>query len=428
MKLSFDSKFNVLLHLAFLNLIVYRIGEYYMNQNNAPSAAIPSTDSKLKASTIFVLILMSSVTFIAILSEMVPSGVLNHISNGLGISIYSAGQMVGVYALASAIVAIPLVTATMRFNRKSLLLWLLFGFALSNFAVGFSNSYYLSLAMRLIGGAAAGILWAMITAYGMRIVNENQHGMAIAIIMAGNTLGVSLGMPFMTWIGNTWGWRVEFYALGSIIVAIMVLAFFFLPSIPGEKVTKANNPIALLKNKHVLNILLLTLLGVMAHYAAYTYITQIVDFMSFPGGIEMALLLFGVGSFISVMLAMRYTDRALRNFTALMFLLGAVGLGAIKLFPTSTVISYIAFFLWGISFGPLVTMLQTAVAKHSSSAKAIATSVQSSMFNFSILLATSVGGYILTKSGIMAVVLLAVGLLIPAAIISYLSKGTLGEK
>ena len=164
----------------------------------------------------------------------------------------------------------------------------------------------------------------------------------------------------------------------------------------------------------------------MAHYAVYTYITELVSHIDFRVGIEMALLLFGIGSFVSVMLAMRYTDTALRQFTGLMFLLGAIALAAIYLFPKVTAIIYIAFCVWGISCGPLVTMLQAAVAKHSASAKAIATSVRSSMFNFSNLLATSVGGFLLTKSGIMAVVLLSGALLVPATLISYSAKSTLG--
>lgn len=401
-----------------------------MSNNNQTVASSANTkkNGKLSMKTLFVLILMSSITFIAILSEMVPSGILPHISEGLGINDAQAGQMVGIYALASAICAIPLVTATMRFNRKGLLLWLLVGFAISNIAVAFSHSYYLTLSLRVIGGIAAGILWAMITAYGMSIVPDNMHGRAIAIIMAGNTLGVSLGMPFMTWIGNTWGWRTEFIALGLLITLILVLCFFFLPSVPGEKVTAANNPIALLKNKRVLIILLLTLLGVMAHYASYTFITSIVEEIALPGGIEMALILFGIGSFISVMMAMKYTDTALRKFSAIMFALGAIGLGAILLFPGNHIICYAAFFIWGISFGPLVTMLQAAVANQSSSAKAIATSVQSSMFNFSIMFATSIGGFLLMGYGIMSVVLMSVMLLIPAAVITVMAKNTMGEK
>ncbi len=393
-----------------------------------PNFVNADNKGKLSIKTLFVLILMSSITFIAILSEMVPSGILPHISEGLGITDAQAGQMVGVYALASAICAIPLVTATMRFNRKQLLLLLLIGFAVSNVAVALSHSYYITLFLRVIGGVAAGILWAMITAYGMSIVPDNMHGRAIAIIMAGNTLGVSLGMPFMTWIGNTWGWRTEFISLGLLIILILALCFFFLPSVPGEKVTAANNPIALFKNKRVLIILLLTLLGVMAHYASYTFITNLVEKIALPGGIEMALILFGVGSFISVMAAMKYTDTALRKFTAIMFALGAIGLGAIFFLPGNHIVCYVAFFIWGISFGPLVTMLQAAVANQSSSAKAIATSVQSSMFNFSIMFATSIGGFLLMGYGIMIVVLMSVLLLIPAAIISALAKNTMDEK
>lgn len=145
---------------------------------------------------------MSSITFIAILSEMVPAGILGHLSQGLRVSEAKAGQMIGIYALASAICAISL------------------------------------------------------------------------------------------------------------------------PKVDGEKVTRDNNPFALLRNKAVLMVLLLTLLGVMAHYASYTYITELVNRIQLPGGIEMALILFGVGSFISVMMAMRYTDTALRAFTGIMFAIG----------------------------------------------------------------------------------------------------------
>ena len=383
-----------------------------------------------KPASLFVLILMSSITFIAILSEMVPAGILTHISEGLNISEAAAGQMVGIYALASAICAIPLVTATMKYNRKTLLLWLLAGFAISNIAVGFSSNYYLTLGMRIIGGVAAGILWAMITAYGMMLVPENQHGRAIAIIMAGNTLGVSLGMPLMTWIGNTFNWRTEFYALGTLIILIGILCAIFLPSTPGEKVTKANNPFALLKNKYVLIILLLTLLGVMAHYASYTYITKIVESIALPGGIETALILFGIGSFASVMAAVKFTDTSLRMFTTIMFALGALGLAALWLFPGIQWICYAGFLIWGISFGPLVTMLQAAVAKHSPTAKAIATSLQSSMFNFSIMFATSMGGALISgvNGNIQHVLIASVALLIPATLISLVSKHTLGQK
>ena len=88
----------------------------------------------------FVFGLMASVTFVGILSELVPSGVLPQMTEGLGVSETRVGFLVGVYALASAVFAIPLVSATLAVNRKKLLMALLAGFTASNI-VAFSSSY-----------------------------------------------------------------------------------------------------------------------------------------------------------------------------------------------------------------------------------------------------------------------------------------------
>jgi predicted MFS family arabinose efflux permease len=75
-----------------------------------------------KISNVFpwvLMILMSSVTFVGILSELMPSGVLPQIMDDLGINEVQGGRLVGLYALASAIFGIPLISATMQFNRKN---------------------------------------------------------------------------------------------------------------------------------------------------------------------------------------------------------------------------------------------------------------------------------------------------------------------
>jgi hypothetical protein len=49
----------------------------------------------------FIFVLMASVTFVGILSELVPSGVLPQMTQGLRVSESDVGFLVGVYALAS---------------------------------------------------------------------------------------------------------------------------------------------------------------------------------------------------------------------------------------------------------------------------------------------------------------------------------------
>lgn len=143
----------------------------------------------------------------------------------------------------------------------------------------------------------------------------------------------------------------------------------------------------------------------------------------------MALALFGVGSFISVLLAMRYTDTHLRLFTIATLALGAVALALLYLFPRAVAVNGLAFFLWGVAFGPIVTILQVAVARQSSSAKAIATSVQSTVFNLSIMLATALGAVILglPQGGAMALLLCSVLLLMPAVVVAEMASNTLGR-
>lgn len=372
------------------------------------------------------MLLMSSVTFVGILSELMPSGVLPQMMADLNINEVQGGNLVGYYAIASAIFAIPLVSLTMKFNRKTLLLILLAGFAVSNIVAGLSLNYTVIIFLRIIGGICAGVMWPMIAAYGMRLVSEAQHGRAIAVIMAGNTLGISLGMPVVTFIGNEYGWQTEFIALGVFILVIGLLCIFMLPSTPGEKLTKSSSPFALLKIPAVLIVLLLTLLGVSAHYGVYVYITSLVEEVQLTGGIESALLLFGAGSLISVLLAIKYTDLYLRQLTVAMFALLIVSMVVLILFGNITGIAHFAFFLWGLSFGPLVTLFQAAVSRQVERAKDVATSVQSSAFNFSIMLATSGAGLLLGIYSPIVLTYMAISLAIPGMIISIFARKTLG--
>ncbi|WP_228482150.1 MFS transporter [Lysobacter sp. H21R4] len=390
------------------------------------SATAPSSDKP--TFSWFVLGLMASVTFVGILSELVPSGILPQMTDGLGIEESDVGFLVGVYALASAVAAIPLISATLAFNRKALLMALLIGFALSNVVVGVSSSYPIIIGARIVGGVCAGVMWPMIAAYGTRLVPEHMHGKAITVIMSGNTLGISIGLPAMTALGLALGWRSVFLGLGAIVAVIAVLSYFFLPSIGGEKLDRTNSPLAMLKMPSILIVLLLTFLSVAAHYGVYTYIALLVEMIGFAGGIGIALLIFGIGSVISVVVSARYIDAYLRPLIVAMLGVGGLSMAMFLAFKGTVGVSHVAFFLWGLAFGPLVTMYQTAVSKQVESAKDVATSVQSSVFNLSIMIATWVGGMLLNRSpseGVRHIVYVSLACFIAAIVIAFLARRTL---
>ena len=376
----------------------------------------------------FVFGLMASVTFVGLLSELIPSGILPQMSEDLGVSESRIGMLVGVYALASALCTIPLIRATLPVNRKQLLLVLLAGFAVSNLVVGLSSSYAVMVGARIVGGVCAGVMWPMIAAYGTRLVPPGLHGRVITVIMAGSTLGISVGLPAMTLVGLKFGWRAEFVVFGLGVALIGVLCHLHLPAVPGERRTRSNSPLTLLKNRAILVVILLTFLSVTGHYAVYTYIALLAGTVELGGGTGMALLVFGVGSVISVIASARVIDAWLRPLVVSMLVLSAVSMLLFLGFARVPGVAHFTFFLWGVSFGPLGAMYQTAIARQVDRGRDVATSLQSSVFNFSIMLAAGAGGVLLTRladAGVRGIVWLALGCFALAAVVALLAERTL---
>lgn len=383
---------------------------------------------RLRAPEWFVFGLMASVTFVGLLSELIPSGILPQMSEDLGASESRIGMLVGVYALASTLGTIPLVSATLTVNRKHLLLVLLAGFAVSNIVVGLTSSYAVMVGARIVGGVCAGVMWPMIAAYGTRLVPPDRHGRVITVIMAGSTLGISIGLPAMTLVGLRFGWRAEFLVFGLGVALIAALCQLYLPAVPGERRTRSNSPLTLLKNRTILVVILLTFLSVTGHYAVYTYIALLAETMALAGGTGVALLVFGAGSVISVVASARIIDAWLRQLVVSMLVLAAVSMLLFLAFARTPGVAHFTFFLWGVSFGPLGAMYQTAIARQVDRGRDVATSLQSSVFNFSIMLAAGAGGVLLVRladAGVKGIVWLALGCFVLAAMVALLATRTL---
>ena len=374
------------------------------------------------------LILLASVTFMAILSELVPSGVLPEMSAGLNASYSRIGLLVSVYAIASAVGTIPLIRLTISTNRKKLLLILLIIFGVSNLIISLSGSYTITALARLMGGISAGILWPMVSAYAMKMVPANMHGRAIAVAMSGCTLGLGIGLPIMTSIGTKISWRVEFAVLSIVILIIAILGKIILPSIPGEKRTNENSPFTIAKNKSVLICLVVTFLAIMAHYGLYTYIAPLVENFEVAGGIQIVSLVFGLGTIVSVLIAGKFVDDHLGPLTFFMLALAFVTMFIFIFFKCTFGVSHIAFFLWGVSFGALVTIFQAAVTRQVETGKDVATSLQSSTFNFGIVFGSAIGGAVLDHFSVFHIIFLTVAMLIIPIILSIFAKNTFYKK
>lgn len=426
----------------------------------ANAAAPCNGNARLTCAELGMLLLMSSITALAVLCELVPSGVLPEMAAAFGVSSATCGSLVGSYAITSAICGIPLVTLTVSANRKRLLCVLLIGFALSNCIVGGAGCFEVALVGRALGGACAGTLWPMITAYGMEFVGPLNRGKAVTIIMSGITAGMAVGLPAITWLGTLSNYHVEFFALGIILCLVAVLCWIFLPSIPGEARSRDNSVGTMLRNRGVLLVVALTFLAVGANYGAYTFISNLVQELAGVGGalagacgalaggacgapsiaqsvapltIAQAQLFFGIGSIISVVATLAFIDRHLWLVTLGMFATGAVSMlafvlvFAVGLAPRlvanqANLVACMAFVLWGVAFGSLSSIFQTATARQVTSGTAVANSLQSASFNCSIMLGSMSAGALLDSGGTKPIMLAAAAVLICGFVLSVAGK------
>lgn len=431
----------------------------------AKAAAPRNCNARLTCAELGMLLLMSSITALAVLCELVPSGVLPDMAAAFGVSSATCGSLVGSYAITSAICGIPLVTLTVSANRKRLLCVLLIGFALSNCIVGGASCFEVALVGRALGGACAGTLWPMITAYGMECVGAGNRGKAVTIIMSGITAGMAVGLPAITWLGTLSNYRVDFFALGIILCLVAALCWLFLPSIPGEARSRNNSIGTMLHNRGVLLVVALTFLAVGANYGAYTFISNLVQELagacggsgalasglagaagaagaaSAAGGlagsvttiapltIEQAQLFFGIGSIISVVATLAFIDKHLWLVTLAMFAIGAVSMVAFVLVfavglvaNQANLIACVAFVLWGVAFGSLSSIFQTATARQVTSGTAVANSLQSASFNCSIMLGSMSAGALLDSGGTKPIMLAAAVVLICGFVLSVAGK------
>ncbi|MFL9676680.1 MFS transporter [Pseudomonas marginalis] len=348
------------------------------------------------------LLALASAGFITILTEAMPAGLLPQMGEGLGVSPALVGQLVTLYALGSLLAAIPLTLLTRGWRRRPLLLLAIGGFALVNSVTALSSHYGLTLVARFFAGVFAGLLWALLAGYASRMVAPHLQGRAIAVAMLGAPLALSLGVPAGTFLGTAVGWRLSFAIMTGLTLVLLAWARWQLPDFAGERADKRLGLRQVLNLPGIRPVLWVTFTYVLAHNILYTYIAPLLV----PAGIEVdvdrVLLVFGLSAVLSIWLAGVLIDRWLRALLLISCaLFGLIAL-ALALWINVPAVIYIAVALWGLAFGGLPALLQTALAQSAGESADAAQSMLVTVWNLGIAGGGLAGGVLLQGWGVTA--------------------------
>ncbi|MFO2462897.1 MFS transporter [Pseudomonas sp. 15FMM2] len=346
------------------------------------------------------LMALATAGFITILTEALPAGLLPQMSAGLGVSEAMVGQLVTLYALGSLLAAIPLTIATRGWRRRPLLLIAIGGFALVNSVTALSNDYWLTLAARLLAGVFAGLLWALLAGYASRMVAPHLQGRAIAVAMLGAPLALSLGVPAGTFLGAAVGWRWSFAIMTALTLILLAWVRWQVPDFAGQTAEKRLGLRQVLRLSGVRPVLFVTFTYVLAHNILYTYIAPFLVPAGITADIDQVLLVFGLAALLGIWIVGALIDQHLRLLLTISCALFASSALVLGLWINSPFVVYLTVALWGLAFGGLPALLQTALAKSAGDSADAAQSMLVTVWNLGIAGGALVGGMLLQGVGV----------------------------
>ncbi|MEU7578507.1 MFS transporter [Streptomyces sp. NPDC041068] len=363
---------------------------------NGKAAANEGEPQKLP---LLALLALATAVFITSLTETLPAGLLPAMSADLGVSESATGQTVTIYAIGTALTAIPLTAATSGWRRKRLLLAAMAGFAAANTVTAVSADYPVTMVARFVAGVAAGLAWALLAGYARRMAPAHLQGKAIAIAMAGIPVALSLGVPAGTFLGKVLSWQIAFLIMTGLTVGLLAWIAALVPDHPGRPRGEKIPVLSTLRVPGVSPVLFVTLVFVLAHTVLYTYIATFLDELGMGGSTDLVLLVFGAASLAGIWIVGALIHRRLRALTLASVLLVGAAAAVLALFSDSPAPVYAAVTLWGLGWGGAPTLLQTAAGEAGGDAADAAQAMLVTLWNVAMAGGGVFGGILLGLVG-----------------------------
>ena len=211
-------------------------------------------------------------------TEFISVGLMPLIVNSFHVTLAQAGLTVSLYAIGVTIGAPLLTVLTGKWNRKYLMIVIMLLFIIGNLVAAFALSFSMLLAGRIISALAHGLFMSVSSVIAADVVEPNKRASAIAIMFTGLTVATVTGVPLGTFIGQQTNWHFTFVFIAIIGALGLIANLFLIPKhLPIPGVVDLRGIIRIFKNKFLLGSFIVTALGYGGTFAAYTYLTPILE-------------------------------------------------------------------------------------------------------------------------------------------------------
>lgn len=363
------------------------------------------------------LLALAAAGFLTAMLETMPAGILPALSSGMGVAEAAAGQTVTVYAIGSLAGAIPIISATMGWPRRRLLVMALAGYVVTSLMVAVSPVFALTLIARFIAGIFAGVLWGILAGYASRLVAPEQRGRGVTIALAGTPIALALGTPAGALLAAAFGWRLTFVVMAAVSAGVLLWVLALVPDFPGQEKHERTSVLKAIRLPGIIPIIISSVVFITAHCLLYTYISSFLTPLGMTGSVSAVLLVFGAFALAGLWATGIFIDRHLRLLMLISVVMFAAGVLAMGLLSESPLAVFVSVAAWGFAFGGSGSVQQTALTNAAGSAVDAAQSVLVTGWNIGIAAGGILGGVVLAGAGTAALPWTTFALLIPVLII-----------
>ena len=254
-------------------------------------------------------------------TEFTTMGLLPQIAGDLDVSIPTAGHVITAYALGVVVGAPLLTTAAARVDRRTLLLVLMAAFTVGNLLSALAPTAGWLVAARFAAGLPHGAFFGVGAAMGAHVAGPGRRGQAVATMMAGLTIANVVGVPLSTVLGQAFGWRVAFVAVGALGLATLAALWRFVPGLAVADGVSVRSEARTLRNARLWVVCAAGAIGFGGMFAVYSYVAPLLTDVTglAETTVPLVLALFGVGMTAGTLLGGRLTDRSVPRTVLLGF-------------------------------------------------------------------------------------------------------------